>query len=299
MKLENEEADLFHRLYGLLLFYVNRKHQVIKDLCEPDLMCESPEAVNELHEKLCSDPGLIDLFVSENPFDLNDEELGIVRSWTNFVKGRFLIVAHLKNYSVFMIAEGEQKVYGVLGLHDEIEDMMPPIMPMFVETTLIPFKGRIIYCGFMGAYNIRIGSSMRRSIQAEYQQSKRRFGVITSLDAPVHKKEDSDEELLKFYARSESNRDRYWEETEDILSEKPELMNVYHKEVGKSNARKISKRLSEIGVAPAWFAIFENVVIASGKSEKVVRVQIVDLLPADKVEGAHIFRYGRKGRKKK
>ncbi|RZN42209.1 MAG: hypothetical protein EF813_01605 [Methanosarcinales archaeon] len=299
MKLKNEEADLFHRLYLLLLFYVNRKHPVIEDLCEPDLMCESPEAVNELHEKLCGDPGLIDSFVSENPFDLNDEELGIVKSWKNFVKGRFLIVAHLKNYSVFMIAEGEQKVYGVLGLHDAIEDMMPPIMPMFVETTLIPFKGRIIYCGFMGAYNIRIGSSMRRSIQAEYQQSKRRFGVITSLDAPVHEKEDSAEELLKFYARSESNRDRYWEETEDILSEKPELMNVYHREVGKSNARKISKRLSEIGVAPAWFAIFENVVIASGKSEKVVRVQIADLLPVDKVEGAHIFRYDRKGRKKK
>jgi hypothetical protein len=299
MKLENGEADLFHRLYGSLLFYVNRKHPVIEDLDGPDLMYESPEAVNELHEKVCSDPGLIDSFVSENPFNLSDCELGIIKSWKNFVKGRFLIVAHLKKYSVFMITEGEQKVYGVLGLYDEIADMMPPLMPMFVETTLLPFKGTIIYCGFMGAYNIRIGSNMRRSIQAEYQQSKRRFGVITSLDVPVHEKEDSDCELLKFYAKSESNRDRYWEEIEDILSEKPELMNVYHKEIGKSYARKISKRLSEIGVAPAWFAIFENVVMASGKSEKVVRAQIVDLLPADKVEGAHIFRYGRKGRKKK
>ena len=72
MKLENEEADLFHRLYGSLLFYVNRKHPVIEDLDEPDLMYESPEAVNELHEKVCSDPGLIDSFVSENPFNFND-----------------------------------------------------------------------------------------------------------------------------------------------------------------------------------------------------------------------------------
>ncbi|MEA1866344.1 MAG: hypothetical protein U9N46_14360 [Euryarchaeota archaeon] len=299
MKLEKEEADLFHRLHWSLLFYVNRKHPVIKDLDEPDLMYESPEEINELHEKVCSDIGLIDSFVSENPCDFNDCELGIIKSWKNFVKGRFLIVAHLKNYSVFMRTEGEQKVYGVLGLYDEIEDIMPPLMPMFVETTLLPFKGRIIYCGFMSAYNIHIGSNMRRSIQAEYQQSKRRFGVITSLDEPVHEKEDSDCELLKFYAKSESNREQYWEEIETILSEKPELMNVYHKEMGKSYARKISKRLSEIGVAPAWFAIFENVVIASGKSEKVVRLQITDLLPADKVEGAHIFRYGKKGRKKK
>jgi len=295
MKLGKEDADLFHRLYWSLLFYVNRKHPVIEDLDEPDLMYDRPEALNELHDKVCNDPGLIDSFVSENPFDFNDCELGIVKSWKSFIKGRFLIVAHLKKYSVFMTVEGEQKVYGVLGLHDEIEDVLPPLMPMFVETTLLPFKGIIIYCGFMGAYNIRIGSSMRRSIQAEYQQSKRRFGVVTSLDAPVHEKEDSDCELLKFYTRSESNREQYWEEIEDILSEKPELMNVYHKEMGKSYARKISKRLSEIGVAPAWFAIFENIIIASGKSEKDVRAQIVDLLPADKVEGAHIFRYGKEG----
>ena len=299
MKLGKEKADLFYRLYWSLLFYVNRKYPIIEDLDEPDLMYESPEAVNELHEKVCNDPGLIDSFVSENPFNFNDEELGTIKSWKNFVKGRFLIVAHLKKYSVFMITEGEQKVYGVLGLYDAIEDIMPPLMPLFVETTLLPFKGRIIYCGFMGAYNIRIGANMRRSIQAEYQQSKRRFGIIMSLDAPVHEKEDSDCELLKFYARSESNRERYWEEIDDILSEKPELVNVYHREIGKSNARKISKRLSEIGVAPAWFAIFENVVIASGKSEKDARAQIADLLPDDKVEGVHIFRYGKKGRKKK
>ena len=140
---------------------------------------------------------------------------------------------------------------------------------------------------------------MRRSIQDEYQQAKRRFGIITSLDAPVHEKEDSDEELLKFYVRSESNRERYWEEIDDILREKPELVNVYQRGMGKSYARKISKRLSEMGVAPAWFAIFEDVVIASGKSEKDVRAQIVDLLPEDRVEGVHIFRYGKKGRKKK
>ncbi len=281
------------------MFYANRKYPVIEDLDEPDLMYESPEAVNELHEKVCNDLGIIDSFASENPFNFNDEELGIIKSWKNFVKGRFLIVAHLKKYSVFMITEGEQKVYGVLGLYDEIEDIMPPLMPMFVETTLLPFNGRIVYCGFMGAYNIHIGGNMRRSIQAEYQQSKRRFGVITSLDAPVHEKEDSDCELLKFYAKSESNRERYWEEIDDILSEKPELTNVYHREIGKSYARKISKRLSDIGVAPAWFAIFENVIIASGKSEKDARAQIADLLPEDKVEGVHIFRYGRKGRKKK
>ena len=51
----------------------------------------------------------------------------------------------------------------------------------------------------------------------------------------------------------------------NVLSGKPELMNVYHKEMGKSYTGKIAKRFSEIGVAPAWFTIFENVIIASVK----------------------------------
>jgi uncharacterized protein YqgQ len=134
---------------------------------------------------------------------------------------------------------------------------------------------------------------MKRGIQDEYQQAKRKFGIITSLDAPIQEKEDSDEELIKFYTKSISNRETYWEEIDELLAKKPSLENVYHREIGKSNARKISKRLSGIGVAPAWFAVYEDVVIASGKSEKVVRAQIADMLPEEKNEGAYVFRYGK------
>ena len=111
------------------------------------------------------------------------------------------------------------------------------------------------------------------------------------MEIPVKEKEDSDVELLKFYTRSRSNRETYWEKIDKQLTENPLLWNVYHREIGKSNARRISKRLSEIGVAPAWFAIFEDVVIASGKSEKEVRGQITDMLPLEKREGVHMFRY--------
>jgi hypothetical protein len=245
----------------------------------------------ELYGKLFSNLELIDSSAAENPFNFNHEELGIIKSWKNCVEDRFLIVSHLKEYSVFMTTGEEQKVYGVLGLYDEIEAMLPPIMPLFTKTILLPFKGRIVHCGILISSNIHIGSNMRRSIQSEYQQAKRRFGIITSLDTPVQEKEDSDYELLKFYARSRSNREEYWGEIEQLLTKKPKLRNVYHQEIGKSNARKTAKRFSEIGLAPSWFAIFEDVIIASGKSEKEVRAQIAEILPEDVIEGVHVFRY--------
>jgi len=142
MKLEKEEADLFYRLYWSLLFYVNQKYPVIEGLNEPNLKYKSHTDVNELHEKVCNDPGLIDSFVSENPFGFGDCELGIIKSWKGYVKGRFLIVAHLKDYSVFMPTGGDQKVYGVLGLYDEIEDVVPPLMPLFVKNHSSPIQGQ-------------------------------------------------------------------------------------------------------------------------------------------------------------
>ena len=202
-----------------------------------------------------------------------------------------MIVAHLKDYSVFMTTGKEQKAYGVLGLTDKIEDVVPPLMPLYLETILFPFKGRIIYCGLINTYNIHIGSNMRRGIQAEYQQAKRKFGIITSLDTIVHEKEDSEEELLKFYAKNESNRETYCEEIEAIITDNPQLKNVYHREIGSSNAKQIARRFSEIGLEPRWFAIFEDVVIASGKNETEVRSQVANILPNDKKEGVYLFRY--------
>jgi hypothetical protein len=293
MKLKREDTDLFYRLNWSLLFYVNQKYSVIKDLKEPILKDENPRKVVELNEILYSNTEHIDSFVLENPFNFDNEELDIIKGWKKHLKGKFLIVAHLKKYSVFMTPDKESIVYGVLGLYDEIEDIVPLFIPSYVNTILLPFKGQIIYNGFIMSYNINIAGNMKRGIQDEYQQAKRKFGIITSLDAPIQEKEDSDEELIKFYTKSISNRETYWEEIDELLAKKPSLENVYHREIGKSNARKISKRLSEIGVAPAWFAVYEDVVIASGKSEKVVRAQIADMLPEEKNEGAYVFRYGK------
>jgi len=293
MKLKREDTDLFYRLNWSLLFYVNQKYSVIKDLKEPFLKDENPRKIVELNEILYSNTEHIDSFVLENPFNFDNEELDIIKGWKKHLKGKFLIVAHLKKYSVFMTPDKESIVYGVLGLYDEIEDIVPSFIPSYVNTILLPFKGQIIYNGFIMSYNINIVGNMKRGIQDEYQQAKRKFGIITSLDTPIREKEDSDEELIKFYTKSISNRETYWEEIDELLAKKPSLENVYHREIGKSNARKISKRFSEIGVVPAWFAVYEDVVIASGKSEKVVRAQIADMLPEKKIEGAYVFRYGK------
>ncbi len=182
MKLSKEDASLFYKLMWALLFYTNQKYPVIKELKEPMFKNMPPAEIIGLHEKLFSHPELIDSFVDENPFSFVQEELEIIKSWKNFMKGNFLIVAYLREYTAFLTIKHEQKVYGVLGLHDKIRDVIPPFLPQYAETILLPFRGRIVYCGYIHTYNVRIGENLKRGIQDEYQKAKRKFGIITSLN---------------------------------------------------------------------------------------------------------------------
>lgn len=191
MKLSKEDASLFYKLMWALLFYTNQKYPVIKELKEPMFKNRPPAEIICLHEKLFSHPELIDSFIDENPFSFVREELEIIKSWKNFMKGNFLIMAYLREYTAFLTIKNVQKVYGVLGLHDKIRDVIPPFLPQYAETILLPFRGRIIYCGYIHTYKVQIGENLRRGIQDEYQKAKRRFGIITSLD------EDTSEGLRK------------------------------------------------------------------------------------------------------
>jgi len=293
MRLSREDTDLFYKLNWSLLFYVNKKYAVIHGINTPDFKNQDFNKIAEIHEKFFSNPELIDTFCAENPFNFNQEELDIIKSWKNFVKSRFFIVTHLKNYTVFL-KEDEPKSYGVIGLIDEIEDITPPYLPSLIGTVLLPFKGKIIHYGLFQFYNIHFGSGIKKDIQAEYQKAKSKFGIILSLDTPIMENKGSDEELLRFYVKSEANRVEYSDEIQQILKKNPLLLNIYYQEIGKSNSRRIKKRLSEIGISSRWFAIFEEVIIASGNTEQEVRAQVENILPEMRRDYAHIFRYVQK-----
>ncbi len=290
MRLSKDDTDLFYKLNWSLLFYVNKKYPVIHRINTPDFKNQDLNKVLEIHEKIFANTELIDSFVAENPFNFNQDELDIIKSWKNFVKGRFFIVTHLKNHSIFL-KDDEQKAYGVIGLIDEIEDITPPYEPSLVGTVLLPFKGKIIHYGLFQFHNIRFGSGIKKDIQAKYQTAKSKFGIIQSLDTLISETKGSDEELLRFYARSEANRAQFWDEISQLLRKNPLLYNIYYQEIGKSNSRRVKKRLSEIGLASRWFAIFEEIIIASGQTEQEVKAQVDSLLPEAKRDCVHIFRY--------
>ncbi len=182
MKLNEEEVNLFYKMSGALLFYINQKYPVIKELKEPVFKNAPPADIKSLYERLSSHTELIDYFVDENPFSFTQEELEIIKSWNNLVKGDFWILAYLRDHTTFLTVSNKRKVYGVIGLQDNIRDVIPPSLPHYVETILLPFRGKIVYCGYIYGHNVRIDENVKLSLKGEYQKVRRKFGIITSLD---------------------------------------------------------------------------------------------------------------------
>lgn len=288
MKLPEKDIELFYKMQWALMYYVNQKTFIIKDLKKPDFKGQKLEDIAKLHKQIYSGTRWIDEFVDENPSGFNAEELAIIRSWKNSVKEDFfIIVDHTKDGTIFLKSEEEPKAYGVWSLYDDLADKIP-YTPFGLGTVLLPFRGKITYSGILNMRNITFGGNIAATFRADYQKAKRTFGIITSLEGPVQKKKESDEGLLRFYASTQARRFEYENEIHGIIKKNPALRSVYQQEVSKSYARRAKKRLTEMGVT-GWFAILEDTIIASDKTKDDVLRRVTEMLPPEKLDAVHIF----------
>jgi hypothetical protein len=288
MRLSQDDAELFYKLNAPLLLYTNEQMDVIQGISTPDAFMELPiEEKGEIRNALYENIELIDSFVKENSFGLSPEELEIVHSWRDFVAGTFYLFRYLKNYTVFLDSGSPPKAYGVLAIHNTFDEFFGTTVPIMVQTVLLPFKGRIIYDGFMAPYNIIFGGGIRRSLDDSYREAKARFGIITSL--PFSGAEQSDADILKAYLRTKRSREIHWEEIEELINKDNELLVLYHQEMGKIHARKYKQRLRELGLSDSWFGILDGMIIASGATKPKVERTLKDVLPGEKRGLVYIF----------
>jgi hypothetical protein len=183
MQLSLEDVDLFFRLHRGLRFYVDQKLKVLdkKVATLEQYSGLPPEARLKVHQALLEHTELIDAFADEDPFRFPKEDLEIVRSWKHLVAGTFYAFRQLQKFLVFLTSTEPVIAYGVVALFDPFEVVIGPHPPRMVKTTLLPFKGKIIYDGLVTGYNVFFGAGIKRRLNESYKEAKERFGVVTSL----------------------------------------------------------------------------------------------------------------------
>ena len=197
MNLSQEDAQLFFDLMWGLQRYANQRGRILKDFASPMEYGELPaEKKIKVRDALWKNPGLIDDYVKENPESLAENHLEIIRSWKRFIKGEFFILRHLKRHTIFI--GNKDQVYGVLGLFDPLEDIVPGFaLPVVTETVLLPFKGWIVYDGLLKSYAISFGGGIRSDLNHTYMAAKQKDRIITTLEPGTNQPKSGTQKIVK------------------------------------------------------------------------------------------------------
>ena len=181
MQLTTQDAEIFYRLMWSLQSYVNQKLGILPQITTVDeyQILTSRETI-PVRDALFDNIELIDAYLQENPQQFITEELDIIKSWKQFIRGEFFIERFLKKFTIFI---GNEDVYGVLGLYESFEDLLPFVrLPYYVKAVLLPFKSKIIYDGILESYNILFGGGMRSDLKETYMIAKQNGRIIDSFD---------------------------------------------------------------------------------------------------------------------
>ena len=183
MILDPDDCERFFKLHKALMLFVNQRLKVVKPPAKSAKAIDAlpPDQRLEVRDAFLDHIDLIDAFVEKNPYKLDSEELGIVRTWKDLVAGEFYVFRYLKKYTVFLTAKEPTVAYGVVALSEPFEDVIEQELPFLCKTVLLPFQGRIVYDGVLSGYNLIIGSNIRRELNDAYNDAKKRHGIVTSL----------------------------------------------------------------------------------------------------------------------
>lgn len=180
--LSEKEVKLFYKLHPALLQYVNVQQNIFPNIKTPKELqncgMKNVARVRDIFWK--NHNKYIDAFISGNPYKFSKSELAIIDSWKQAVIGKFYVFRNLKKYSVFLTEEEPTKSYGVHSLNTPLEFMFP-YPPVFVKAVLLPFQNHIIYDGILYPYSVTFGGGFKRNLDECYQESKKKFGIITQL----------------------------------------------------------------------------------------------------------------------
>jgi len=168
MVLNDEQVNRFFDTMDSLLYYVNERFHVVKDLSlESGTMMDDVKTAMVARE-LWNNVEIIDEFVSSNPYGLPQKCLDVAAGWKYALPDFYTLVRYQSGRGLLMSEAG---VFSVCGVTYELEDEIGPA-PAGVELVLLPFDDVIVYDGFLQAYDLGGNQPDRESrrIQDEFER---------------------------------------------------------------------------------------------------------------------------------
>lgn len=158
-------ADEYYKLYFALLDYINKKYKICPEIVK--IYKQEGLDVNKLEmidRYLWEHRKIIDDFIKDNNYNLNKEELSIIEGFKMAVSSdKFVIVGFEREYTKVLSEDG--KIYMVKGIRADIDKLLDSKkLPKIITTTLLMFKGNIIFNSFFSFHELEFGNDIKASI---------------------------------------------------------------------------------------------------------------------------------------
>ena len=170
--LHPKDCDLFYKLYFALLEYTNQEYKINNNLKVYKNKYLNPQDLYPIVNKFFENKEtIVDKVVKENPYKLNRLELEYLKDFKRGIRDKFIIYKYEKEYTLI---SNNNTIYMVKGLRCPIDEIIDyKDLPYPVETSLIPFKGYIVYDGMIAGYEMNISISMKKNLLKEAEEFPR------------------------------------------------------------------------------------------------------------------------------
>ena len=166
-RIDPMDVKLFYQLYLSLLDFMNSKEKVVPNFkisqdhyVNPDKLCVVIDAFWKNPDKW------IDMYIKVNPLRSTPRKLKIIQNFKYGIRKDFMIVSFGKHHTIFN--DGKFN-YMVKGLNSNIDEIIrADQLPIYVRTTLLPFKNNIIYDSILGSSQITLGTNISLKIFEDF-----------------------------------------------------------------------------------------------------------------------------------
>lgn len=177
MKLEASEAKHCVSLLNDLDMFTLQTSHIVKKKCA--IMDDYNKMRLKLRSRWQKEPRIIEQFIVTKKNNLSAEDSALVRGWKKATRKEYIVAKYYSEYAVFYEPK-DNKFYGVLALTDDFAKVFPYNPPFPVQTTLLDFRGRIVWDGLGGMWDLDPIKGFADCFDEECDQRKRSGAIISS-----------------------------------------------------------------------------------------------------------------------
>lgn len=179
--IDPDEAKLFFKLQEIVERFIVDNSNILSDIKKEGKPIAISELRQRIHDHLFDNRTLLDRLVAQKDAILSEDEKQIILGWKRAIYGKILCIKYYAGYAVMCSFDDPKNFYGVLGLTQDFDDVIPMDPPLVIKTALLPFKGRIVWSGLCASYGLMFGSNIRATLFNDCIKAREKDAIQMSL----------------------------------------------------------------------------------------------------------------------